>query len=178
MSSRSILWIGGIGLPVLVVLAAWVVLSIPHCSDYVSAVVQTENLSEALDRLRNDLKRHPSSEEGLSTIRHRPRTVSVDKWRGPYIKKSTTPRDPWGNDYVYIHPAIHGDKAYDLYSRGRNGLDEHGEGDDVPNWRDFEYDRHCDQNRPRRIVTLMVIAVAMLVFILLIGKTLLRMRQS
>ncbi len=50
--------------------------------------------------------------------------------KGPYLKKR--PIDPWGHPYKYVHPGVHGD--YDLYSFGKDGVDNNGEGDDLTNW--------------------------------------------
>ncbi len=43
--------------------------------------------------------------------------------------RKEVPKDPWGNDYVY-EPSADG-KTYRLRSKGPNGRDEGGEGDDV-----------------------------------------------
>jgi general secretion pathway protein G len=50
--------------------------------------------------------------------------------KGPYLKKRAI--DPWGHPYKYTFPGTHGD--YDLYSFGRDGVDNNGEGDDIANW--------------------------------------------
>jgi hypothetical protein len=42
---------------------------------------------------------------------------------------SRIPKDPWIHDYVYRR--IPYGKGYEIYSKGRNGLDEHGAGDDI-----------------------------------------------
>ncbi|MEW8070080.1 MAG: type II secretion system protein GspG [Candidatus Thiodiazotropha sp.] len=44
------------------------------------------------------------------------------------------PRDAWLNHFIYIYPPIFGDKDFDLYSPGPNGIDEQGKGDDIVNW--------------------------------------------
>ena len=48
-----------------------------------------------------------------------------------YIDK--IPKNPWGNNYVYISPGVHGD--YDLYSYGADG-EEGGDGKnaDIQSW--------------------------------------------
>ena len=59
--------------------------------------------------------------------------VGVNNWNGPYLKKKTVPRDPWGNEYNYRSPGEHG--MYDLYSLGQDNM-ESGEGEaaDVVSW--------------------------------------------
>ena len=56
----------------------------------------------------------------------------VEKWDGPYIKPNV-PKDPWGNDYVYVFPGEHGD--FDLSSYGGDGQPGgEGENADINNW--------------------------------------------
>lgn len=42
--------------------------------------------------------------------------------------------DGWGHAFHYRCPGIHHRDSVDLYSIGRNGVDENGGGDDVNNW--------------------------------------------
>jgi len=44
----------------------------------------------------------------------KPESAPVPKnWRkGGYIEKGKIPKDPWGNDFVYLSPGAHGD--YDI----------------------------------------------------------------
>ena len=51
--------------------------------------------------------------------------AGVTNWNGPYWKKSTVPKDPWGNEYKYAAPGQRG--AYDILSWGADGK-EGGEG--------------------------------------------------
>ena len=57
----------------------------------------------------------------------------MSNWAGPYWKKSTTPKDPWGHEYKYQSPGTHG--PYDIVSLGADGV-EGGEGanKDIVNW--------------------------------------------
>lgn len=73
---------------------------------------------------------------------------------------ANVPHDPWGNAYVYRRVAV--EPGYEVYSRGRDGLDEHGRGDDVTghnkSYRCSDYEVNCG-------VTLSVVgSVASLVF--------------
>ena len=54
---------------------------------------------------------------------------------GPYLKKMTLPKDPWGNDYRYASPSPHG--PYEIRSLGADGK-EGGDGDnkDINSWED------------------------------------------
>ena len=49
----------------------------------------------------------------------------VGNWNGPYWKKSTVPKDPWGNEYRYTSPAA--SAPYEIMSLGADGK-EGGEG--------------------------------------------------
>ena len=42
------------------------------------------------------------------------------------------PKDPWGRDYVYVCPGKHNPTGYDLYTKGKDGID--GTADDQGNW--------------------------------------------
>lgn len=79
------------------------------------------NLSSALDLYEID---HGSYPDNLDVL------LEKKDGKGPYIKKK--PVDPWGHTYKYVYPGTHGD--YDLYSFGKDGVDNNGEGDDITNW--------------------------------------------
>ncbi|HAH20305.1 MAG TPA: type II secretion system protein GspG [Candidatus Omnitrophica bacterium] len=50
---------------------------------------------------------------------------------GKYLKKD--PKDPWSNSYNYKSPGDHNQDSYDLYSKGRDGME--GTEDDITNWK-------------------------------------------
>ncbi|MBN1412608.1 MAG: type II secretion system protein GspG [Spirochaetales bacterium] len=54
-----------------------------------------------------------------------------------YLDGQDIPLDPWGHGYIYVYPSLYSDGAYDLYSIGKNGIDEKGEGDDISAWKDI-----------------------------------------
>ena len=57
--------------------------------------------------------------------------LSLDELFRPYLK--SPPKDRWGNDFVY---KVTGDQpGYLLYSKGKNGIDENGDGDDITGWK-------------------------------------------
>jgi len=80
------------------------------------ARAQIESLEKALDQYRLDVRRYPSSEEGLQALIAKP--ASAEAWSGPYLKKAV-PSDPWGRPYVYRTPGTKGD--FELISYGRDG---------------------------------------------------------
>ena len=89
-----------------------------------TARIQIASFANSLDMMYADVGRYPNSREGLSALVQRP--PGVDSWRGPYLKGSEVPDDPWGNPYVYRVPGSHG--AYDIVSYGSDG---HEGGDDA-----------------------------------------------
>jgi len=55
-------------------------------------------------------------------------------WReGGYLEKGKVPKDPWGNDFVYLCPGSHDE--FDLMSYGADGqLGGEGKNKDVTSW--------------------------------------------
>jgi general secretion pathway protein G len=90
------------------------------------------NLSGCLERYYLHMSRYPTSEEGLRSL-VQPPTGGEKEWRGPYVKALKP--DPWGREYLYRSPGLHGDRSYDLWSRGADGADG-GQGDaaDLTSW--------------------------------------------
>ena len=83
-------------------------------SEVQTARAQIDALEKALDQYRLDLRRYPSTEQGLQALVERP--AGEARWDGPYLKKAV-PQDPWGNPYVYQYA---GDSV-ELVSYGRDG---------------------------------------------------------
>jgi len=64
-----------------------------------SAEAQIDMLETALDSMRLDIGRYPTTEEGLQLLRS-PTDDVENMWYGPYLDESL-PMDPWGNPYRY-----------------------------------------------------------------------------
>ncbi|HIJ87204.1 MAG TPA: type II secretion system major pseudopilin GspG [Desulfuromonadales bacterium] len=99
------------------------------------ARVQIKNIETALKLYKLDTGNYPSTEQGLTALVSKP-TVGVipnGYKEGGYLESKNVPRDPWGNDYLYISPGEHGD--YDLFSYGSDGA-KGGEGKnvDITSW--------------------------------------------
>ena len=94
------------------------------------AKVQIRNLESALKLYKLDSGLFPATEQGLQALISKPTTGMIPKnfREGGYLESKTTPKDPWGNDYVYISPGEHGD--YDLSSLGADGV-KGGDGKDA-----------------------------------------------
>ncbi len=93
-----------------------------------TARIQVENLGTGIDLYRLEVGRLPPDLEAL--VR---KPNGVDRWNGPYLKKSSVPKDPWDNEFVYRVPGQHGD--YDLLSLGAdNAQGGEGEDRDIVSW--------------------------------------------
>ena len=86
-------------------------------SEVTIARAQIEGFEKALDTYRLDMRRYPSTEQGLAVLFVKP-AEGAEKWNGPYLSKAA-PRDPWGNPYGYRNPGSHG--AFDVFSYGSDG---------------------------------------------------------
>ena len=86
-----------------------------------TARMQIEQLSSALDIYKLDNGVYPTSEQSLQALVVEPQTGNIPKnWKkGGYLKKGQVPKDPWGNEYIYLSPGAHGD--YDIISYGADG---------------------------------------------------------
>jgi general secretion pathway protein G len=100
----------------------------PEKARMVKAQMQIESISAALKEYKLDSGDYPTTEQGLEALVEKP---SIGKIPKKYPEKGyfpKIPKDPWGNDYVYISPGEHGD--FDLISYGADG-EEGGEGKDA-----------------------------------------------
>ncbi len=99
------------------------------------ARVDIANLETALKLYKLDNGVYPSTEQGLQALVETPETGTAPRnWReGGYLEKNRVPKDPWGNEFVYLSPGVNGE--FDLSSYGTDGLSG-GEGinADINNW--------------------------------------------
>jgi general secretion pathway protein G len=108
----------------------------PEKAKRVKVKMDIASLETALKMYKLDNGVYPSTEQGLQALVEAPESgVIPKKWRkGGYIEKNKVPKDPWGNEFVYISPGLHGD--FDIISFGLDGVPG-GEGDDnkdINNW--------------------------------------------
>lgn len=90
-----------------------------------AAKIEIGQIAQTLDLYKLEVGRYPSSQEGLQALISAP--AGVANWNGPYWKKSSVPKDPWGNEYKYASPGSKG--PYEITSLGADGK-EGGEGPD------------------------------------------------
>ena len=99
------------------------------------AKVQIENLSTALKLYKLDNGFYPTTEQGLQALVQPPETGNIPKnWRqGGYLEKGKIPKDPWGNEFIYLCPGTHGD--FDIISYGADGVPGgEGKDKDINSW--------------------------------------------
>jgi general secretion pathway protein G len=85
-------------------------------SEVTVAQTQLAGFTRALDTLRVDVGRYPTTDEGLRALLVKP--AGAEKWNGPYLQADVPP-DPWGKSYMYRSPGAKGD--YEVVSYGRDG---------------------------------------------------------
>ena len=72
---------------------------------------------------------YPTTDQGLEALVTKPSGSPEPKnyKKGGYVK--SVPKDPWGNEYKYLNPGVHGD--IDVFSLGP---DMQPSDDDIGNW--------------------------------------------
>ena len=91
------------------------------------------NIAVALEMYMLDNGFYPTTEQGLEALIRKPELPPIpEAWNGPYLKKNTAFKDPWGEKYIYVSPGEHNPESYDLYSMGPDR--KKGGGDDIQNW--------------------------------------------
>ena len=133
-------------LAILVGLAALVVprlLGTQKKADINSTRAQIGMLRGCLNQYHLDMKRFPSTDEGLTALIQESSmgtddvmgtgTTATSNWGGPYTETGELPRDPWGGEFHYEHPPTHGKADFpDIWSSGPDGED--GTEDDICSW--------------------------------------------
>ena len=84
---------------------------------------QLKSIENALDLYRLSNRGYPSTAEGLGVL-------AAPKSGAPVM--SEIPKDPWGNDFIYLYPGTQNAGKFDLMSYGPDGVQ--GGGDDIGNW--------------------------------------------
>jgi general secretion pathway protein G len=94
----------------------------PDEAKQVRARMDIAALETALKLYKLDSGIYPGTEQGLLALVQRPGSGTIPrKWRqGGYLEKSKVPKDPWGNDYVYLSPGLKGD--FDIICYGADGV--------------------------------------------------------
>ena len=126
---------------VMFILATIMVMVVPKFMDEpkkaqrVKAQVTISALETALKTYYLDNGFYPTTDQGLEALVTEPNTDPVpQKWRkGGYLEKGKVPEDPWGNEYIYLSPGLHGD--FDIISYGQDKVEGGEEWDeDIESW--------------------------------------------
>ena len=121
---------------ILGILAALIVpkiMSRPDEARRVAAKQDIGTIMQSLKLYRLDNGRYPSQEQGLRALIEKPSTDPVpNNWKdGGYLER--LPNDPWGNQYQYLNPGVHGE--IDVFSYGAdNKAGGEGNDADVGSW--------------------------------------------
>jgi len=116
---------------ILGILAALVVpkvMSRPDEARIVAAKQDIASLVQALKLYRLDNRSYPATDQGLTALVQKPASAPIPpNWKvGGYLDR--LPKDPWGHDYQYLQPGVHGE--IDVFSLGADGAPG-GEGNDT-----------------------------------------------
>lgn len=123
---------------ILGILAMWVapkIMSRPGEARQVKALLDIQNLENALKLYKLDNGIYPTTEQGLQALVEKPETGTIPKkWKaGGYLEKGRVPKDPWGNDFIYLSPGLKGE--LDIISYGLDGAPGgEEENKDINNW--------------------------------------------
>lgn len=90
--------------------------------------VQIKAIEQAVQLFELNTGHFPQGRDGLQELVTRP--ANLPNWNGPYMEQ--IPKDPWGNEYVYVYPGKHRVGSFDLMSHGEDGLASTGDG--INNW--------------------------------------------
>jgi general secretion pathway protein G len=107
----------------------------PEEAKQLKAKMQMESLETALKLYKLDNGMYPDTEQGLQALVEQPDTGTIPKkWRkNGYLDKGRVPKDPWGNEFIYLSPGAHGE--YDIISYGADGVpDGEDKNKDINNW--------------------------------------------
>ncbi len=107
----------------------------PEEAKQLKAKMQIESIETALKLYKLDNGMYPDTEQGLQALVELPDTGTLPKkWRkGGYLEKGRLPKDPWGNEFIYLCPGVHDD--YDIISYGSDGVSGGDDKDkDINSW--------------------------------------------
>lgn len=106
---------------ILGILAAFVVPKVmdrPDAARITTVKQDLRALETALGLYKLDNFNYPTTDQGLQALVQKPSgSPEARNWTGRYLDR--LPKDPWGNEYQYLSPGVHGD--VDIFSLGADG---------------------------------------------------------
>lgn len=87
-----------------------------------AAKSQIQILQSAIAIYETDNGRPPTMQQGLSALVAKPTVPPVPEFypAGGYLQKAMLPKDPWGNNYIYLVPGSRGE-PFEIISYGSDG---------------------------------------------------------
>lgn len=111
------------------------IMDTPDEAKQAKAKVDISAMETALKMYKLHNGNYPTTEQGLQALVEPPQTGDAPtNWKpGGYLEKGKVPADPWGGDYVYLSPGLHGD--FDISSYGADGVPGgEGKNKDIHSW--------------------------------------------
>ena len=97
---------------------------------HTTAMTDIEAFRTTLSLYELDTGAYPTTEQGLQVLVARP--ANNPNWKGPYVDSGKIKNDPWSHPYMYRYPGMRNPTGFDLYSLGRDGMENTD--DDIGNW--------------------------------------------
>ena len=123
-------------LGMLVAVLAPKIIDRPDEARVTKAQVDMRQLGFALKLYKLDSGMYPNTEQGLKALIKKPDLPPLPRnWKeGGYLETQQSPKDPWGNEYIYRSPGDEG-RSYEIISLGSDG-EPGGEGiaKDLKSW--------------------------------------------
>jgi general secretion pathway protein G len=105
----------------------------PGKAKQVKARATIEALESSLKMYKLDNGAYPTTEQGLMALVQQPANTGTRWKKGGYLEKGQVPKDPWGNEFIYLSPGLHGD--FDILTYGLDGIPGgEEENTDINNW--------------------------------------------
>jgi general secretion pathway protein G len=92
------------------------IMDAPDKARVTAAKSDVQSIMSALKMYRLDNGTYPSSEQGLQALVKKPEIGDIPRNYKPGGYLEHLPKDPWGSDYQYLNPGIHGE--VDVFSFG------------------------------------------------------------
>jgi general secretion pathway protein G len=99
------------------------------------AIVDISAIKTGLKMYKLDNGNYPTTEQGIAALINKPETEPLPKdWNtGGYLDENNVPKDPWGVEYLYLSPGLHGD--FDILSYGADRAEGGSElNKDIKSW--------------------------------------------
>ena len=99
-----------------------------------AAKTQIKNFEQSLELFHLNNGFFPTTEQGLTALISKPTMPPEPRnyQSGGYLKARSVPKDPWGNDYLYLCPGEKGE--FDIISYGPAGRGNRDSEALITNW--------------------------------------------